>query len=121
MAAAQENRRVHPRIDMTCPITVTDSDGHVLLRTRTLNVSDGGALLEPGEETIEVGLPVNVAMDLPRTTANTFMFEQVLTAAEVTRSQQAAKLEGLALMFIEPLKLSLEDEEPGAGDQEPGE
>ncbi len=107
MAAAEENRRAHPRIELTCPVTVTDSQGNVLLRTRTLNVSDGGALLEPREQTIEVGLPVSVAMNLPRSTANTFMFEEVLTSAEVIRSQQAADLESLALTFIEPLKLDL--------------
>ena len=112
MAAAEENRRAFPRVELTCPIEVTDSEGKVLLKTRTLNISDGGALLEPHEDTIEVGAPVDVTMNVPRSTPNTFMFEKVNSTAQVVRSQQAENLESLALMFIEPLKLDLE-EEPG--------
>ena len=121
MTAAEENRRAHSRFELTCPITITDSSGNVLLKTRTLNISDGGALLEPHEDTIEIGAPVDVTMNVPRSTANTFMFEQVSSPAQVIRSQQAEDLESLALMFIEPLKLDLEEEEPGTGSREPGE
>jgi hypothetical protein len=120
MAAAEENRRIHPRVELTCPIEITDSEGTVLLKTRTLNISDGGALLEPHEDTIEIGAPVDVTMNVPRSTANTFMFEQVSSSAHIIRGQQAEHLESLALMFIEPLKLSLE-EEPGTGSRGPGE
>jgi len=120
MTADQDNRRAYPRFELTCPITVTDSEGNPLLKTRTLNVSDGGALLAPHEETLDVGESVDVTMNLPRSTPNTFMFEQVTSPAQVVRSQQADDLECLALMFIEPLELALDEGEPGAGSREPG-
>ena len=108
MAENELDRRVSRRLDLTCPITVTDSAGKVLLKTRTLNVSDGGALLEPQDVSIEIGQPVSVDLRLPRSTANTFMYEDVSSPAQIVRSQQAAGLESYALMFIEPLKLDLE-------------
>ena len=101
------DRRTFPRFELTCPVTITDSTGKVLLKTRTLNISDGGALLEPQEETIEIDEPVTIDMRVPRSTANTFMYEDVSSPAQIIRSQEAADLESYALMFIEPVKLDL--------------
>jgi len=108
MSGPDPDRRQHPRFVLSCPVTVTDAAGNVLMRTRTLNVSDGGALLPAGEETIEIGLDVGVDLNVPRSTANTFMYEPVAADARILRRQRANGGQALALAFIQPLDLDLD-------------
>jgi len=108
MTRADPERRRHRRFELTCPIVVTDAQGNELLRTRTVNISDGGALVEPHEQAVHVGQTVGVDLHLPRSTANTFMYEQVSSEARVVRHHPLADAEAPALTFIEPLKLDLE-------------
>ena len=108
MGEADTERRRHRRFELTCPVVVTDSRGNELMRTRTLNVSDGGACLAPAAAVIDVGEPVGVSLRVPRSTDNTFMYEQVLADARVVRHQPAAASPTVALAFIEPMKLELD-------------
>lgn len=108
MTPTQQERRAHTRFDLTCPIVVADSDGKELLRTETLNVSDGGTLLMPGGEAVEANQPVHVNLRVPRITQNTFMYEDFFSAARVLRRQQVNGGHGLAVAFAQPLELGLE-------------
>jgi hypothetical protein len=126
MPRRHKERRRHARFELPCPVTVTDAGGTVLLQTRTLNVSDGGALLRPARKAIELGQDVSVLLRVPRSTPNTFLYEEVASGARVVRHQRLASATGLAVMFARPLRLELEAEPerptPKRGDrQERGE
>ena len=107
---AKEHRK-HVRFDLVCPVVICDSGGQELLRTRTINVSEGGALLAaPAAQAIPVGEPVHVTLQVPRETANTRMFEDFFTTASVVRHQDLPdeKEVGIGLMFDRRLLLNLD-------------
>ncbi|MDY7009525.1 MAG: PilZ domain-containing protein [Planctomycetota bacterium] len=111
MTRPHRERRACKRFDLTCPIVVTDSEGNELLKTKTLNISDGGALLTaPIGQTIPLRQRVRVDMRLPRSTENTFMYEDISTEAGILRHQPMKDYDNLAtaLTFTNPLKLQLE-------------
>lgn len=111
MTRSHHERRACRRFDLTCPIVVTDSEGNELLKTKTLNISDSGALLAaPIDQTIPLCQYVHVDMRLPRSTENTFMFEKISSEAGVLRHQPMKDHANVAtaLTFTKPLKLELE-------------
>ncbi len=111
MGDEAKERRKHKRFDLACPVVIYDSQGQELLRTRTINVSDGGALLAAsGAQAIPVGEIVQVALHVPRQTPNTRMLEDFFSAASVVRHQDLPDEEqvGIALMFDRPLLLKLD-------------
>ena len=111
MTPSPDERRAYRRFDLICPVVVTDSAGNELLRTKTLNLSDGGALLTmPTEQTIPLGQPVHIDMHLGRSTANTFMFENVSTDVNILRHEpmQDHSSVATAMKFTKPMKLGLE-------------
>ncbi len=104
-------RRKFKRFDLTCPIIVSDSEGRELLRTRTVNISEGGALLSaPPENVIPLGESVQVFMKVPRTTPNTHMFEEFFAGASAVRHDGAGDdgEAGVALKFDKQVLLDLE-------------
>lgn len=106
-----KERRQHKRFKLTCPIVLTDGKERELLRTRTLDVSDGGLLLAaPTGSLMPVGESVQVFLQVPRETANTRMLEDVRAEAWVLRHQDLPGSDdmGLTLIFAEPLRLELE-------------
>jgi c-di-GMP-binding flagellar brake protein YcgR len=59
-------RRRHERIAVSCPVTIRDKAGRILLRGRTADVSLGGIrILGKGGEHIEEGQPVWVELAVP--------------------------------------------------------
>ncbi len=100
-------KRVHQRFELSCPIIITDSHGNKLLRTQTLNVSDGGAAVADRGQ-FSVGDVLQAEMKVPRSTPNTFMMEDVPSRAVVIRHQKIQASEGMAIAFIEPLNLEIE-------------
>lgn len=113
MAQQTRERRAHRRLVLTCPVVVSDEGGRELLRTRTLNVSDGGALLQaPADQELAPGEPVKLLLRVPRSTPNTYMLEDFSSGANVVRRQAAADAAGpgqyVAVRFAEPLGLELE-------------
>ena len=111
MTRSLRERRAYGRFDLACPVVVTDGEGNELLKTKTLNLSDGGALLtSPAKRTIPLGQYVHVDVRLPRSTPNTFMFENVSSDASILRHQpmQDNSSVATALTFTKPLKLGLE-------------
>ncbi len=111
MTRTPDERRAYRRFDLTCPVVVTDNAGKELLRTKTLNLSNGGALLTiPAKQTIPLGQPVHIDVRLGRSTANTFMLENISTAASILRHEpmQDHSSVATALTFTKSMKLGLE-------------
>ena len=100
-------RRKHIRHDLVCPVVVVDADGKELFQSRTVNVSDGGMLLRVGKP-LGVGEGVHVSVRIPRQTANTFMYEDFFSGAEVVRRQGDGGAGTMAMKFPRPLELSLQ-------------
>jgi hypothetical protein len=101
-------KRVHQRFELSCPVVITDSHGKKLLRTQTLNISDGGAMLAEHDDFL-AGDMLQADMKVPRSTPNTFLMEDVPTNAMVVRHQNIQAHDGMAIAFIEPLSLKLEE------------
>lgn len=112
MPNVNPERRRYQRWTLACPITVYADDGEVFATGKTVNVSDGGALLvinQSAQTGSTVPLSVNVQFKLPRTTANTCMFEPVATSARVVRSEPLdSGLFSIALEFLGPIELELD-------------
>ena len=108
MTRPPNERRAHKRLELACPVVVTDGAGNELVRARTLNVSDGGSLLAPASKGAKPGQAVRVELRLPRSTENTFMYEQFRAGARVVRRQGAEGGQAVAVAFDRPLALELE-------------
>jgi len=107
MVTAAE-RRKHRRFDVVCRLCL-EAPGGAEVRTRTVNVSDGGAYFLTEEE-IEVGHEVRVRLTVPRDTANTFFLEQFAAQAQVVRCDPPGggqKAGGVAVKFEKVLALDL--------------
>lgn len=103
-----KERRKYRRFDTPCRLRVQLPTGEHI-RTRTLNVSDGGAYFLTEDE-IEAGQEVNVRVAVPRDTANTFFLEQFAAKARVVRREQPPDGETgarVALEFEKELALDL--------------
>jgi len=102
------DRRRHPRFEVPCRLRI-ELPGGADVRTRALNVSDGGAYFVT-DAMLEVGRKVTVRLAVPRDTANTFFLEQFAAKAEVIRrdAPSADKVwAGVALRFEKTLALDL--------------
>ena len=82
---ASSERRQYPRFETPCRVRIELASGRDV-RTRTINVSDGGAYFIV-EEGIDVGPEVTVRLAVPRDTANTFFLEQFAAKAQVIRRE----------------------------------
>ena len=80
-------RRKYPRFEVPCRLRVELADGQGL-RTRTLNVSNGGAYFVVDEK-VDLGGEITVRLAVPRDTANTFFLEQFAAKAHVIRRDPA--------------------------------
>ena len=108
MSQVDIDRRVNKRFDLPCPVIVIDGEGRELLRGRTTNVSDGGALL-PAARLLPLGQDVHANLRVPRRTSNTFMYEDFFAAARVVRHQaDAPGSPALAIQFTQPVRLQLD-------------
>lgn len=107
---AEMERRAYKRHELACPVVVNDAAGHELFRARTVNVSDGGALLE-APAGLSVGEQVHANLRVPRQTPNSFMYEDFFFGARVIRLDPPPHRPDrprLALQFVQPGALELE-------------
>jgi len=101
-------RRKFQRFDVPCRLRIELPGGHDL-RTRTLNVSDGGAYFVT-DQVADLGGEITVRLAIPRDTANTFFLEQFAATARVVRrdpSPEGYDGVGVALKFDKVLALGL--------------
>jgi len=106
-----EERRSYKRHNLDCPVAILDRGGRAVARGRTVNLSDGGALVSiPTSYAPEVSTNVKVLFSVPRATPNTYMLEEFASPACVVRRQGLVdeSAEGVAVRFTRPLNLALE-------------
>jgi len=98
-------------VALGCPVVLTGGDDEPLASAKTLNVSDGGALVPiPPEEVPACGTEVSIRLSVPRSTPNTHMLEEFSCRGRILRHQPLAsdRLAGVAMQFVKPQELSLE-------------
>jgi hypothetical protein len=111
MSRQRPEHRRHKRLRLACPVTVCQSDGQDIGRTRTLNVSNGGALVSlPVDRLPPCGCELRLTVSVPRSTPNTYMLEEFRSGATVVRHQALVdeRRAGVAVRFTQPLELALE-------------
>ena len=104
-------RRASARMALSCPVSLYDRAGDLLVRSKTVNLSDGGLLVSVPVETLgRLGESTNVALSVPRSTPTTYMLEDFACPARVVRHQPMVdeQFAGVALAFEEPQELSLQ-------------
>ena len=101
VADSKAERRQHKRLQLNCPIVISDKDGEVLAKTKTLNISDGGTIvLMPLGALPTFQTQVSLEFSVARSTANTYMLEPFTCQARVARHQPVAD-EGLAAVAFQ--------------------
>lgn len=111
MATRDDERRKYKRQDVACPLWLNGANGGTALRGRTSNISDGGALVPiASDDSPAAGETVHVKFSIPRSTPNTFLYEEFCSPAVVVRCERKAKDRPLfvALRFDQPMDLGLE-------------
>ena len=111
MATRSDERRSHVRVPLPCVTAIFDRAGRALARSRTKDLSNGGAFLHvPVTSLPEVGARINVTISVPRTTTNSRLLEDFAASARVVRHAPAgaADLSGMAIEFETPLNMMLE-------------
>ena len=111
MAKNGAERRRHKRHRIACPLSILRFGAAEPLTGKTLDVSDGGAILAiPIKAVPRVSERVKVVLGVPRSTANTYMLEEVPCEARVVRHQPMDdnSVVGVALQFSPALDLALE-------------
>jgi len=111
MAKPPTERRKDRRQELACPVFLVDDSGGKPLKSRTVNLSDGGAYLTmPAHEAPPPGRQVAVVLRVPRRTPNTYMLEEFCAQAVVVRQDERREdaCIGIALRFLQRLDLTLE-------------
>ena len=111
MASQDEQRRQFTRVDISCPVSMISDAGRHLAKGKTLNAGDGGLLLSvPVEMADKMTGAIDLHMCVPRSTDNTFMFEDFTCRANVIRRHPLAddSHTGIVVQFTQPIDLGLE-------------
>jgi len=109
-----KDRRLFPRFNLDCPVGLfTPAVGRwrkELAHSHTDNISNGGCYLTLAEKPDFQPLQaLQLELNLPRRTPNTYMLEPVRTSARIIRIDDSHPTETyLALQFEKPLDLQLE-------------
>ncbi|MFP4052308.1 MAG: PilZ domain-containing protein [Phycisphaerae bacterium] len=105
------DRRQHKRYDLACPVVLLRGKSDVLARTKTVNISDGGALVPMYESAMpETGTKLHVRFSVPRSTSNSYMLEGFSSEATVIRQDPRDEESPpcVGLKFEPPLSLAIE-------------
>jgi hypothetical protein len=121
---AFSDRRNFRRVPLVCDVWQRTDSGERIglgrlggLAGRTLNLSDGGALIQltslPDENVSRprIGQPIELTLALPRSTADTFLLEHVRIKGEVVRLYghgQDQPATAFAVRFGQPMPLQLD-------------
>jgi c-di-GMP-binding flagellar brake protein YcgR len=106
-------RRKYKRHRLACVVALHRHSAGEAVKSKTLDVSDGGAMLTIPIKNVsvpKVNERVRVVLALPRSTPNTFMIEEVTCEARVIRHQpmEDDDVVGVALQFSAAQNLGLE-------------
>lgn len=103
--------RRYPRFELSCTIKLFNETGQKLAETRTVNLSDGGALVPvPLEAVPAVGSVLDLEIQVPSSPAGAGPITNFIGQARVIRHQDSdeADKKGVALEFLQPLPLELD-------------
>ena len=109
-----KDRRRFPRFTLDCPVGLfTPAVGRwrkELAHSHTDNISNGGCYLTLAEKPgFQPAQSLQLELNLPRQTPNTYMLEPIRTSARILRIEDARHTESsLAIQFEKPLDLQLE-------------
>jgi len=111
MAERRQERRKFRRFALSCPMSVHGADGHLLAHGKTLNLSDGGAyMVVTIDALLRMGKTARLDFSVPRTTANTHLWEKFTCNAQILRHEPLVddSHAGIAIRFEQPQELGLE-------------
>jgi hypothetical protein len=125
IATPTRNRRRHRRVPLVCDVWQRTDYSQAIdgalprvsgLAGRTLNLSDGGALVqvtelpEGGLTRPRNGQEIDLTLALPRATADTFLLEHVKLSGQVVRVQGPCPgaCTAFAIRFQDPIELGLD-------------
>jgi len=111
MNADSDERRLHRRHELKCPITLFGRGGQVLVKACTANLSRGGVYLPVPQDVVEHLAPnVNVAFSIQDASAADHQMEGFAANAEVVRQESTddGVYVGVALQFDRPMYLPIE-------------
>jgi hypothetical protein len=111
MANGLLERRVHKRLGLSCPIMLSGEHEAQPLKSKTINVSNGGVFLAvPVHQVPSHGASVSLRLLVPRSTPNTYMLEEFQSQAKVLRHEMLKDNTqvGVALVFDRKIDLGLE-------------
>ncbi len=111
MTAARDERRQHRRHPLPCPVSFQAPGAGAELRSKSLNISDGGLLVSVGgHQPPPPGSRMNVQFSVPRTTPNTYLLERFRAPAIVVRHEgdPGDGSARVAVRFETPLQLGLD-------------
>jgi hypothetical protein len=111
MTSDMPERRENKRNELSCPVTLTNGHSEVTATAKSLNISDGGALIKlPADSVPSFGSELIIKLSVPRKTANTYMPEEFVCNGRVVRHQplEDDRWIGVALQFGRPLRLELD-------------
>ena len=107
MTHVPAERRRYPRFELSCPMTLRSKTGNLLVKTETVNISDGGALvLIPSRAFPRIATVLSVELQVPSPTGKRREFmcsARVLWNQNVGGGQRA-----IAIRFLPTLQLNLE-------------
>jgi hypothetical protein len=103
-----DERRIHERHKLQCPITLFGSGGQVLVKASTTDLSQGGTYLKVAQDSIDDLTSVNVAFSIPTATPGN-QTEGFATNATILRQEPASDPSqvGLALQFSQRMHLPI--------------
>ena len=109
MDNSSNERRLHTRHKMACPITLFGRAGQVLVKASTTDLSHGGAYLTVAPDNVQDAQSVNVAFSIPDVGTD-HKLEGFAANAKVIRQDPSddAGLIGLALQFTQHMHLPIE-------------
>ena len=110
MSKRKLERRQYKRLKLSCPFVVFDEAGEVLIESKSLNISDGGALMSaPVKHIPPPHASVKLNFSVPRSTPNSYMLEEFSCPGRVVRQQPLKddRLAGVAFQFAKPLQLAM--------------
>lgn len=104
-------RRKHKRQAIACPVSLSGEDEKFLAQSKTLDISDGGAIFAvPSKSVPRLDQKVAIVFSVPRSTPNTYMLEEFTGRARIVRHQPLLDNEqvGVAIQFLPAMSLGLE-------------
>jgi c-di-GMP-binding flagellar brake protein YcgR len=111
MSGRTAERRENPRTDLRCAVSLYNRAGKLIVRAKTVNISDGGMLVSiPVRALPKLEDHADATLSVPRSTPTTHMLEDFACPVRVVRHQPMVdeRFAGVALAFDEPQELSLE-------------